>query len=213
MKVAVVVVVMGGLVGACVHAEESPWSIRSGVAHVRFSAGADVAIGGSAVPGGTVSSSSNDTLSLNIGYRFAPDWHARLLVGVPPTTTVRGAGALAGAGVLGKVKYGPAVLTATYDLDRWGALRPYIGAGINYTIVFESRDGALSGLKVDSAWGSVLQLGAEADLANGWLLSFDVRKIFLKTNAYGTVGAGGPAASARVSLNPAVVTLQVGRRF
>lgn len=204
---------LGLLAHGIASAETSPWSMRVGPTHVRFSTSADVSINGDTVPGGSARASSNNTLGLEIGYAINPDWTARLLVGAPPTTTVTGTGTLSGAGTLGEVQYGPLVLSATYNLPAAGGLRPYVGAGINYTIVFSSRDGSLSNLSVDNAWGKVLQLGVETDLNRDWTLGLDVRKIFLKTHARGQVGPGGPNAHARVTLNPAVVMFSLGRRF
>ena len=93
-------------------------------------------------------------------------------------------------------------------------LRPYVGAGLNYTIVFKSEDGFISNLDARSAFGSVLQLGVDMPLDSTWTLSADARKIFLKTKADGVLPAmGGAAAHADVRLDPLVVFVSIGRKF
>lgn len=208
------VLAVGAMFAAGASAQTSPWTVRLGAAHVGFSTKADVQANGSVVPGAGASASSNTTLGLELTYDVTPDWTARLLVGVPPTTTLTGTGALSGTGTLGKVKYGPAVLSATYNLMTSGPVRPYIGAGLNYTIVFKSEDGFISNLDVKSAFGAVAQVGAEFPLSGGWSLAVDARKIFLKTKADGSLPAmGGARAHAEVRLDPLVVFASVGKRF
>lgn len=204
-----------GLVAASgAHAETSPWTVRLGAAHVAFSPKADVSVNGALVPGADASASDNTTLGFEFSYDFDTRWTARFLAGVPPKTTLTGKGALAGTGTLGKVTYGPAALTLTYKLLDSGPIRPYIGAGINYTIVFKSEDGFISNLDVNSAFGSVAQIGAEMPLEGGWSVSLDARKIFLKTKADGLLPAmGGAAAHADVKLDPLVIFASVGKRF
>ena len=192
----------------------SPWTVRLGPAHVGFSTEADVRVNGELVPGGGAEASGNTTLGFELSYALTDRWTARLLAGIPPTTTLSGTGALASAGTLGKVNYGPAAATLTYHLLNEGMLRPYVGAGLNYTIVFKSEDGFISNLDARSAFGSVLQLGVDMPLDSTWTLSADARKIFLKTKADGVLPAmGGAAAHADVRLDPLVVFVSIGRKF
>ena len=204
----------GLLAATAASAQTSPWTVRLGAAHVGFSTKADVQVNGTLVPGADASASSNTTLGLELSYDITPRWTGRFLIGVPPTTTLTGTGALEGTGTLGKVNYGPAVLSATYSLLDSGAVRPYIGAGINYTIVFRSKDGFISNLDVKSAFGAVAEIGVDIPLDGGWSIGLDVRKIFLKTKADGVLPAmGGAAAHADVRLDPLVVFASIGKRF
>lgn len=206
------------MLGACAvagaQAQTSPWTVWLGVAHVGFSTKADVSANGVPVPGADASASSNETAGVEVSYDLSPRWKARFLAGIPPTTTLTGRGTLAGTGELGKVSYGPAVLSATFDLLEAGPIRPYVGAGVNYTIVFRSRDGFISNLDVRSAFGSVAEIGVEWNVDRDWSLSLDARKIFLKTKVDGLLPAmGGAAAHADVRLDPLVVFASIGRRF
>jgi outer membrane protein len=201
------------------HAEDSPWSIRAGAALVKFDASASVDVAGTAFPGANVAVKDNSTLAFDVGYALDDRWTIRTAFGVPPTTTMSTAGSLNGfvpplTGTLGRVKYGPAVLSATYKLGNFGMFQPYVGAGLNYTHVFSSSDGDIAGLKVKSAFGTALQVGFDVPLDRNWGLFMDARKIFVKTTATGTIPAlGGPPAKASVTLNPFVVHMGVSYRF
>lgn len=201
------------------HAELSPWLLRVGPASALFDARSTVEVGGAAVPGADIGVKDNTTLALEVGYTLSPQWTARLAVGVPPTTTLSAGGSLTAmvpplSGTLGKVKYGPAVLSLTYGFGALGPVRPYVGAGINYTRVFESRDADVGGLEVDSAWGSALEAGFELPMGERWSVFADVRKVFVKTKARGSIPAlGNPPAAVTIKLDPSLVHIGVGYRF
>lgn len=188
-----------------------PWSAHVGPAYVQFHTKADVSVGGATIPGAGVEASNSTTLGLEVAYDLSPSLAARLTVGVPPTTKLTGTGPLAGAGELGRLKYGPAVLSMTWALDGMGAFRPYLGAGINYTIVLASKDGVISSLDAKSAFGSVMQAGFDVVIDRRWGLFVDAKKIYLKTSASGTVSGAPATSSAR--LDPLLVHAGVSYRF
>lgn len=195
-------------------APKSPWRIYAGPAHIGFSTSAEVRAGGQLVPGADAKADANHSLGFGAIYDFHPGWSAEIALGLPPTTALKGTGTLAGAGTLGKVKYGPAVLSVRRHLWEDGPVRPYIGAGINYTLVLESRDGFVSNLDVKNGVGPVLQAGFEVPIDPRWSFFVDAKKIWLKTTATGTLPAlGGAPAHAKVRLDPLVVTAGVSYRF
>jgi len=76
------------------------------------------------------------------------------------------------------------------------------------------KDGFITNLDVKSAFGSVIELGADFPLNGGWFVGIDARKIVVKTKANGVLPAfGGAAAHADGRLNPLVLFAAVGRRF
>lgn len=201
------------------HAGDSPWSLRAGPAQVSFDTQSTVEVAGAPVPGGFIEAEDRTILAFELGYRATDRWTLRLAFGVPPTSRLSTGGTLNTlvpplTGTLGRVKYGPAVLSATWKLGDFGALRPYVGAGINYTHVFKTTDGDIAGLRIKSAWGSALQAGFDVAIDRDWSLFVDARKVFVKTTATGAVPAlGGPPAKADVTLDPLIVHAGISYRF
>lgn len=178
---------------------------------VVFDEGARISLGGVEVPGASARADDNFTVGFEIGYRFTENFAVSFTAGIPPSTTLTGTGPLAGT-ELGRVTYGPAVLSAHYHFTNFGPLfQPYVGAGVNYTLVWNEKDKAIKNLKVDNAFGFVLQAGIESDFNEHWGTFVDVKKIFLETDATGTVG--GAPASGKIDLDPWIVMAGVTYRF
>lgn len=200
-------------------AQDSNWSLRAGPASVQFNAGSTLNVAGSPFPGAQSLVSDNTALAFEAGYRATDRVDIRLAFGIPPTTTLSAGGALQAlvpplTGTLGKVTYGPVILTATYAFGAPGSVRPYLGAGLTYLRVFSTSDADLSGLQVDSAWGTALQAGLDIPIDSKWSVFLDARKVFVKTTATSTVPAlGGPPVVASVNLDPLVVHAGIGYRF
>lgn len=118
---------------------------------------------------------------------------------------------------IGEIKHLPPTLSVQYHFDA-GALRPYVGAGINYTLFFdESTDGEIEAvgfddLELDDSVGPAVQIGADYELGNGWLLNLDARYIDIDTEATLT-GPGGARLKTDVDIDPYVFSLGVGYRF
>lgn len=165
------------------------------------------------MPGAALSLSDSTTLAAEIGYWLTPSVALRGLVGVPPTTRAEGRGSLAPFGTLGEITFAPLIFTATYSFDL-GAIKPYVGAGITYVHILNTKDGALTNLKVDSGFGSVLQVGLDIPIDKSWGVFLDFHKLYWKTKATGTVPAFG-GAPAQVDLNPSpsVVMIGISKRF
>jgi len=104
----------------------------------------------------------------------------------------------------------PPTLTLQYHLPM-GAFKPYVGVGVNYTIILDSdATGAIGGIDSwDDAFGFALQAGFDYALNDRWSVNFDVKKIWLNLDA--EVTAAGTNAS--VDLDPWVVGAGIGYRF
>jgi outer membrane protein len=176
----------------------------------RYHSGADIAVDGSVVPGATAHVSNNVTVTFDVGYEITDDLSVMLMLGIPPKPTISGERAVADLGVLGKVRYGPAILTTNYRFRGRGALRPYAGLGVAYAIILKEHDASVSQLDVHNNWGLALQAGAAYDLDRGRELFFDVKQLWLAVDARGRL-AGGEAVAAQVRLDPTLIS--AGFRF
>lgn len=195
-------------------AQESGWYLELGAAHVEFSEAARVAVAGNPIPESDAILSNNQTVAAGLGYRFDNNFSIIGVIGVPPTTKLKGAGSLAGMDV-GEVTYGPAFVTVNYHFPTTGAFKPYIGAGINYTIIFDTEDGDdISNFDADNTSGAVLRAGFEYRINDNHGFFVSANKILISTKATGTVPAfGGAPVSADIDLDPLIIHAGWALRF
>jgi outer membrane protein len=118
---------------------------------------------------------------------------------------------------VGDVVVLPPPLIAQWHFMPQNNIRPYAGAGINYTFFFsentdEANLGANTGLEVDDAFGLVAQVGVDIDINKDWYFNVDAKYIDLNTSA--TITANGAKyATVDFDLNPVVLGVGVGTRF
>ena len=185
--------------------------VHVGPGSIMLSEGAKVKMNGAIVPGASVKVDSQITAAFEAGYFFTPNIAVSLTGGFPPTIDIMGKGSIAAVGRLGKMTYGPAVMTAHYHFRNFGAFQPYVGAGPTFLINFGTKDGALANLRVANSIGFAGQIGFDYMFDQRWGMFVDVKKAFLRTTATGLLG-GAPTKSA-VKLDPLVVHTGVTYRF
>lgn len=121
---------------------------------------------------------------VDVTYAFTENWSAELILTVPQEHDVKSGGL-----PLGSFKHLPPTLFAKYTFDPIGAVRPYVGAGVNFTLIFDD-DLAVGAtrLKLDSfSVGPAAQAGFDWALNEKWSLNFDVKRVMIRTD----VEAGG----------------------
>lgn len=188
-------------------ASDTPFFARIGVGHVSPTGESDVLTG---VPGGTVEAQDATTLAFTVGYMFTPMFGIELLGSLPFTHDIEGTGTLSGAGVVAEAKQLPPTLMAIFSPLPNSRIRPYVGAGVNYTFFFEEEGkGVLAGTDVhlDNSVGPALEAGLDIDLGNRWFINAAVWYMDIDTTA--TTAAG----TAEVAIDPYALTLGVGSRF
>lgn len=89
--------------------------------------------------------------------------------------------------------------------------KPYVGAGINYTIFYGVDEGDAVGMDYDNAVGFSLQAGVDYNLNEKWFLNLDVKKLLLKTDV--VVDGGEGVLPVEVNIDPLVIGLGVGLKF
>ena len=198
-------------------------AVRVGAAWVGFDGGADIEIGGTAVPDGGIDIDDNVTVSGEIEYFFTPNFAASLTLGIPPETTVHGEGDLEAYGELGEVRYGLGALMGKYHYTGFGRFQPFIGAGIAYFAVFDVSDGAISDLEVDDAIGAAVQIGADMMITDRIGLFASVSHAWMDTKSEGSVMVPFPPdapvvlveapAESDITLDPTVVQVGLTVRF
>lgn len=170
--------------------------------------------GGAPIAGANVDISNQVMPELDITYFFNEHWAVEMICCVTPHN-VRGAGALAGLGELASVTLFPPTVLLQYHLNPGGRFKPYIGAGVNYTVFFNEKAGpgayALGAVDVDfdNAFGFALQAGVDVALTDRMYLNFDVKKLYLNTD----VAFVGTPITADVDIDPWIFGVGVGYRF
>jgi outer membrane protein len=108
---------------------------------------------------------------------------------------------------IGSLKQLPPTVTVQYHFDGY-AVKPYVGAGINYT-QFSSVNILGGNATLDSnSWGGALQAGVDIPLSGNMYLNVDLKKIQVGTDVF----AGGVKAGT-FKVDPLLLGVGVGWRF
>lgn len=112
---------------------------------------------------------------------------------------------------LGDVSLLPPTLLVQYHYAM-GNFKPYIGAGINYTLFYGKDTGVAKNVTYDNSLGYALQVGGDYKVAENLYLNFDVKKIFLSTDVEVETYSNG-TVQAEVDIDPYVMGLGFGFKF
>lgn len=108
---------------------------------------------------------------------------------------------------LGKLSHLPPTLTVQYHFQPTPTIKPYVGAGINYTH-FYNVDLA-PGLTIDrNSFGGALQAGVDIAVTQNGYINLDVKKIWINTD----IKSGGTKLT-NLEINPVVWGVGYGFRF
>lgn len=189
------------------HADPSDWMIRVRAIDVV----PDASSSQISLIGGQVDHISTRLApELDISYFFTPCIAAELILATARHHAVASDTVL-GSVDLGKVTLLPPTLTLQYHFLLGSYLKPYVGAGINFTHFFDIDSGPVaSSISYDNAFGPALQIGADLFVYDCWFLNADIKKVFIRTDA--TVEAGATLTT-RVKIDPMIYGLGVGYRF
>ncbi|CAM1356277.1 OmpW/AlkL family protein [Tenacibaculum ascidiaceicola] len=159
--------------------------------------GGDVEIGKSFIP------------ELDFAYYFTENIAAELILGTA-NHDVKAVNTALGNVNLGDVWLLPPTLTLQYHFNI-SDFKPYVGAGVNYTIFYNADPGAVVDVDYENGFGYALQLGFDYDLDDTWFLNIDAKYIGLSTDV--SVNAGIATVPAEVDINPLLIGFGVGMRF
>jgi len=138
---------------------------------------------------------------LDISYFFTENIALELILAVTPHDID------IPAGNVGDVWLLPPTLTLQYHFNM-GAFKPYVGAGINYTVFFNEDDGIAQNLEIDDSFGWALQAGFDYQIEGNWFFNVDVKKLWLETDwSTSNVGRGD------LDVDPWVIGVGFGYKF
>ena len=105
----------------------------------------------------------------------------------------------------------PPTLLLQYHFMPHEKFSPYVGAGVNVSFFYatSAANNAVTSLALKSNIGAAIQAGFDYNFSGRWFANFDVKQIFVSTEA----SINGGAIRAKTALNPTVVGAGIGYRF
>jgi len=160
--------------------------------------------------GGDTELSNSYVPELDVTWFFTPNIAVEAIAAVSPHD-VEATGTSIGNVDLGSVWLLPPTVLVQYHHPLPHGFKPYVGAGINYTVFFDedAPGGTVTNIDYENSFGWALQVGIDYMLDDHWLLNLDVKKLFLNTD----VSLNNGAIRADVDINPWIVGVGVGYRF
>ncbi|SAK49071.1 OmpW family protein [Caballeronia catudaia] len=163
----------------------------------------DVSAGGAL---GTLGVGVNNAIvpELDFTYMFTDQIGMELILATSRHQVTSNIGGLGGVGVL------PPTLLLQYHFNHAGRVRPYVGAGLNYTYFYNDKlkagDTPVSITR--SSFGPALQAGVDVQVAKNLFVNADLKKIWMRTSA----SANG-ADLGSLKIDPWVIGVGVGMKF
>jgi outer membrane protein len=149
---------------------------------------------------------------LDFEHFFSAHWSSELLLTYPQAQTVTvEKSALGGPTAIGTFKHLPPTLTLKYDFCPNQAFQPYIGAGVNITLISKTTLYVPTVGRLDlDTWsvGPAAQAGFDYKLAAHWYLSADLKWAMIRSDVK---FQGTKISEARI--DPLLFGIGVGYRF
>ena len=212
--------------------EEGDWLVRGRIANINTNTDSGDFILGSGANAGPGAIVNDDTIpELDITYMLSPNWGVELILGYSEhvitaneklTESIK-----SGSMDVINTKVLPPTLTLQYHFLTNSSIRPYIGAGINYTHFFdeqipsgsgvgqidEEKKEMVSSVKLKDSWGLAAQIGVDIALNEDWFVNLDVKYIDMNTQATFTDILQDKSAKIDAGIDPFVFGIGIGRRF
>ncbi|PLZ03957.1 hypothetical protein CY652_03015 [Burkholderia sp. WAC0059] len=141
---------------------------------------------------------------LDFTYMVLDNIGVELILGTSRQQVTSSLGHLGGVGVL------PPTLLLQYHFNHAGRVRPYIGAGVNYTLFYNNGlEAEGQGVSINNhSFGPALQAGFDVQVARNLFVNVDLKKIWMHTDA--TLD-GQPIG--RLNIDPWIFGVGVGMKF
>lgn len=148
----------------------------------------------------------NDKLipEIDVDYAFTDTLSAELVLTIPQTQTV----SLAGVGKLGSFKHLPPTLLAQYRGNPGGAIRPYVGAGVNFTLIWDDNL-SVAGVPLsleNFSLGLAAQAGVDFKINEKWAFNVDLKWAAIRSDV-----TAGSAKLTQARLDPMLYA--IGLRY
>ncbi|NNM80736.1 MAG: OmpW family protein [Gallionella sp.] len=186
--------------GVATAAVDDPWMVRVRAVELNWANGQT-----NGVATNNVQAQNTTIPEVDVSYFFTKNIATELVLTYPQNVNINVGGVQKGT-----IQALPPSLLVQYHFTDLGQWKPYVGAGVNYTI-FSNRNNILGGAaSVDqSSTGLVAQVGFDYMFDQHWGFNADVKYVQIKTNV-NVVGAGNIGT---LNLNPLTPAIGVAYRF
>jgi outer membrane protein len=199
--------------------EAGDWLVRGRIINVNPNdSSGSLAVNGVDTGSKGVKVDSDTVPELDITYMITRNWGVELILGYSEHT-VSGEKSWAVLGDVIDTKVLPPTLTLQYHFLPDSNIRPYIGAGVNYTYFFDEKVPSSSVLsnsgdkvKLESSWGWAAQVGVDIAINQDWFVNMDIKYLDIDTTARFKNTAVG-SAKINADIDPFVYGIGIGRRF
>jgi outer membrane protein len=172
-----------------------------------------------AFPGEEVSLDSSFMPEIDISYFVTNNIAFELIAATTKHTASGKSGVTGGIGELASTWVLPPTLTAQYHFAPDAKVRPYVGAGVNYTMFYNDKaDSDLEAavgpttVKLDDSFGFAVQAGLDISISEKMFLNFDIKYIDMDTTAKLNTTAAG-LQKVNIDINPFIFGVGIGTRF
>lgn len=195
------------LVPAVCAAQDGPWMIRARGVYIKPANVSD-AIPSLNVPKDAIHVSTKTIPEVDFSYFFTKNLSAELILTYPQQHDVTLSGTK-----LGTFKHLPPVLSFQYHSTPQGVVQPYVGVGLNLTLISNVAltvpgVGALD--LTSPSVGVAGNIGVDIKLSNQWYANADVKYFTLRSDV--ELKSGGTKVS-KVSVDPWLFGFGLGYRF
>ena len=204
-KLATLTLAAAALAAPSLRAEEGPWMVRLRAVALQPANKSD-AISALGVPADAIHVSNKTIPDVDFSYFFTKSFSAELVLTVPQEHDVTLSGTK-----IGTFKHLPPTLTAQWRFLPGETFNPYVGAGLNLTLISDVKINVPGVGALDlnsSSVGLALQAGADLKVAANWYLNVDVKYVQIQSD----VKLGATKVS-RVKVDPMLYGVGVGYRF
>jgi outer membrane protein len=203
-------------IAAHAQATENPWMVRVRAVDLLWQNGQS---NGSSASYGVQKNNIQATNMLipevDITYFFTKNIATELVLSYPQRVNIT---SNLTSGPTGTINALPPSLLLQYHFTDLGSFKPYVGAGVNYTI-FSNRNnfsalGLNNVLTVDqNSFGFVAQVGADYMLDKNWGLNVDLKYATMSTNVNGQNALASQGNIGKLTLNPLMPAVGVTYKF
>ena len=196
---------------------ENPWMVRVRATDLLWqngqSNGSSTAVG---VQTNNVRAQNKVIPELDISYFFTKNIAAELVLTYPQRVNIY---SNLTSGPTGTITALPPSLLAQYHFTDLGAFKPYVGAGINYTIFSNRNNFSVGGYGnnvltvAQNSVGFVGQVGADYMFDKNWGLNVDVKYATMSTTVTGQNTLAAQGNIGKLTLNPIMPSVGVTYKF